>query len=146
MKNQILSVICRIFYKKTHWLMKKYWRLLQNAVSSKLIYAKVNFNNIYNCIFCLKIAEFLCFYVEIENVSIAQWSIIRCSIQLASDIMKCTLDEFDNPAISSLQCGPDYFRSLLPLSEDCLTCFEMSLKSFEVCFIVRFIIYTVYLN
>ncbi|XP_077298661.1 huntingtin-interacting protein 1-like isoform X2 [Arctopsyche grandis] len=68
---------------------------------------------------------------EIENVSIAQWSIIRCSIQSASDIIKCTLDEFDNPAISSLQCGPDYFRSLLPLSEDCLTCFEKSLKLFE---------------
>lgn len=75
---------------------------------------------------------FIRYFLEKENISVAQWCLMKCSINSASDIIKCTLNELDNPAISSLQCGPDYLRSLFPLSDNTLKCCEQSLKSFEV--------------
>lgn len=70
--------------------------------------------------------------IERDKVTVVLWSLMRCGIKSASEIIKCTIDEFENPAISSLQCGPDYFRSLLPLTEDALKKFELSLKDLEV--------------
>lgn len=85
------------------------------------------------------------FISEKENVSIAQWCLMKCNINSASDIIKCTLNELDNPAISSLQCGPDYLRSLFPLSDNILIRSEQSLKSFEVCiYFIRKLIWIIY--
>lgn len=69
---------------------------------------------------------------EISNASLARWSLMKSSLLSSSEIINGTIHELDNPAISSLQCGLEYFRSLLPVTGETLNALEKELITYQV--------------